>query len=71
MIEKKYLILICFFFCMSISFSQNEKQEQDSTTVYHDIRDFSKKNNFSNFFYKLIFKSSALENKAPKKVLQK
>lgn len=65
---KKHITIICFLLVSCFCFSQNEKQENDSTTVYHDIQNFSKKNNFSKFFYKLIFRPSALEKKVIKTV---
>lgn len=67
---KKYILFfIVFGFCLHSSsvFAQDVIQEKDSVSIYHDINDLSKKNKFSRFVYKLIFKESALkaENLVP------
>lgn len=47
--------------------AQTIEKEGDSISIYRDINDLSKKNKFSRFVYKLIFKESALkaENLVP------
>jgi len=55
-----------FFFLLN---AQEKKQQPDSTKIYQDIHDLSKKSKFNKFVYKLLFRSSALkvENGIPEK----
>jgi len=58
---KKIIVffLLCFFFCAKGTFAQIKKT--DSTAIiYEDIHEFSKKNKFNKFIYRLLFRSSAL-----------
>ena len=41
--------------------AQDIIQEKDSISIYQDINDLSKKNHFSRFIYKLLFRESALK----------
>ena len=63
MINKKKILLLVLLALSSFCFSQNEQNKADSTNVYHDIHRISKKSNFSKFFYKLLFRPGALEDK--------
>lgn len=45
---------------MSVS-AQKITQERDSVSIYKDINDLSRKNKFSRFIYKLLFRESALK----------
>lgn len=56
---KKYLFLLLFIIYNSICFSQNNTEVKDSVPIYKDIKEFSNKNKYSKFFYKLIFKSKS------------
>jgi hypothetical protein len=59
--QRKIIIVIGFFLLISSFCSaQNNGIVNDSTTVYHDIHNFSKKSSFSKAIYKLIFRPSAL-----------
>lgn len=66
------LKLFLFFFICVISWegkAQNIEKKTDSISIYQDINDLSKRNKFSRFVYKLIFRESALkaENLIPSK----
>ena len=50
-----FLILVCLIFCNKV-YSQEEKDKADSTKVYKDIEDYSKKSGFTRFMHKLLFK---------------
>jgi hypothetical protein len=51
-------IFLCIFFCFCYhGFAQEKKTENDSTTVYEKIEDYSKKRKTTKFLHKLIFKS--------------
>ena len=58
------LKLFLFFFICVISWegkAQTIEKKADSISIYQGINDFSKKNKFSRFVYKLIFRESALK----------
>ena len=66
------LKLFLFFFICVISWegkAQTIEKKADSISIYQDINDLSKRNKFSRFVYKLIFRESALkaENLIPSK----
>lgn len=66
------LKLFLFFFICVISWEgkgQTIEKKADSISIYQDINDLSKRNKFSRFVYKLIFRESALkaENLIPSK----
>ncbi len=58
------LKLFLFFFICVISWegkAQTIEKKADSISIYQDINDLSKRNKFSRFVYKLIFRESALK----------
>ncbi|MCW1148403.1 hypothetical protein [Flavobacterium lacisediminis] len=61
--KRNILFFIVFIFCLNSDHicAQDIIQEKDSISIYQDINDLSKKNKFSRFIYKLVFKESALE----------
>ena len=73
--KKNVLFFIVFIFCLHSSrvFAQKVKQERDSISIYKDLNDLSRKNKFSRFIYKLLFRESALkaENIFPSKIKKK
>ena len=59
-IKKTYnliLPLILLLLVNTISYSQNSEDIKDSTKVYRNIYDFSRKSKTSELFYHLFFKS--------------
>ncbi|MQP25814.1 hypothetical protein GFJ94_12140 [Flavobacterium sp. LMO8] len=61
--NKKLVFLLLFTFCFFSwnGSAQTIAKEGDSISIYQNINDFSKKNKFSRFVYKLIFRESALK----------
>lgn len=61
---KQYLTFFLIFSCLVISWKGNAQtieKEGDSISIYQNINDFSKRNKFSRFVYKLLFRESALQ----------
>jgi hypothetical protein len=57
MLKKHKLILFLLLLCYSqVSFSQVDKQKKDSSEVYKNIQTYSKKNKFTQFVHKLVFR---------------
>lgn len=63
---RQHLLTIFFFGMLLLvsqnGFSQEKKSEKDSVKVYKDIYDYSRKSKFNKFVYKLLFKSSKLND---------
>ena len=53
---KTFIFLLFCLLWNNNSFSQNITEVKDTVSVYQNIKEFSVKNNVSDFFYKLIFK---------------
>jgi len=60
--NKKHIFLF-FLFCLIFNQNCFSQEVPDSTNVYQNIQDFSKKNNISRFIYKILFRSAALNKK--------
>lgn len=60
-LQLHYILLFLFFFigCAQLK-AQVTVQDRDSTTIYHDIYNYSKKGKFSKFMYRLFFRPSHL-----------
>jgi len=54
-----FFLIIVFLSCEKLS-AQITVQRKDSTTIYHDIYNYSKKGKFSKFMYRLFFRPSSL-----------
>lgn len=66
-LNKKILFLILFFLCLQgvnaqISKTRKDSEKKDTTEIYNRIRNYSKKNKFTQTMHKLFFRS-----KKPKK----
>ena len=63
---RQHLLTIFFFGMLLLvsqnGFSQAKKSEKDSVKVYKDIYDYSRKSKFNKFIYKLLFKSSKIND---------
>lgn len=66
---KKILLFILFCFCIQSGFSQVDKAkkepktQKDSTEIYNKIRNYSKKNKFTQTMHKLFFRSKKSKKK--------
>jgi hypothetical protein len=62
-VKKRILFIFVFIFCLSSwgIHAQEIIQKKDSVSIYQDINDLSRKNKFSRFVYKLLFRESALK----------
>lgn len=60
-IPYRYIFILIFIFlsCKQLN-AQITVQRKDSTTIYHDIYNYSKKGKFSKFMYRLFFRPSSL-----------
>jgi hypothetical protein len=63
--KQKLILLLLFFFCHQVSFSQIEKVTKDSSEVYKNIQNYSNKNKFTKFLHKLIFEPVNFKKKNP------
>lgn len=65
--KLKLFLFLCICLISWKGKAQTIEKEGDSISIYQDINDLSKRNKFSRFVYKLIFKESALkaENLVP------
>ena len=66
----KKLLLIIFFLCLQLSFSQENVPKKDSSVVYTDIQSFSKKHKFTRFIHKLVFKPINSKQKLKQKIVK-
>ena len=66
---QKYFFLVLFLWMCFISFAQDNKTKTDSTAIgYKKIETYSKKNKFTKFVHKLVFKSTNVKPTHPNKV---
>ncbi len=67
--KTKTFVFIFFFISLSKNcFSQTIIEEKDTVTAYHNIKEFSAKNNISKLVYKLIFKPNKKNKNSNKKI---
>ena len=59
------------FTCAQITFAQEKEIKKDSTAVYMNIKNYSKKNKFTRLMHKLIFRSPVINNNETKEVQKK
>jgi len=68
-INKKIVIFILFCFCLQSTYSQVNKsrtapkEKKDSTEVYTKIKNYSKKNKFTQTLHKLLFRTNKPQKK--------
>ncbi|MFV8369862.1 hypothetical protein [Flavobacterium sp. LB2R40] len=72
MYKKIKLILFLVVFCYShISFAQAIEPKKDTSSLYTNIQNYSKKNKFTRLMHKLIFRSPVIKNDETKKTQKK
>lgn len=57
-IKLKILVFIIFCFCLQNTYAQVKEEKKDSTEIYKKIRNYSKKNKFTQTLHKLFFKAN-------------
>jgi hypothetical protein len=71
MIIQFRLLFILFFLSCSMATAQDKTVKKDSTKVYKKIENYSKKNKFRKFVYKLLFKSARTSKPSSKSLKNK
>ncbi len=66
--QKKTLLFLLIFCAVQITFAQKKATSKDSTAIYSNIKNFSKKTKFTQVMYKLIFRSSVIKSRSTKQV---
>ena len=69
--KQKIILLFILFLSFQMSFSQEKNPKKDSTEVYKNIQNYSKKNKVTSFLHKLIFRPINPKKKKEKKEVQK
>lgn len=69
--KQRLVLIILIFCCCQISFSQEDKKRKDSSEVYKQIQTYSKKNKFTKFLHKLVFRPVNVKSKIQKIVPKK
>ncbi|MFV8269941.1 hypothetical protein ACNQGP_08385 [Flavobacterium sp. GT2N3] len=69
--KQRLALFISIFCCYQISFSQVEKKGKDSSAVYQQIQNYSKKNKFTKLLHKLVFRPVNVKSKKQKVVPKK
>jgi hypothetical protein len=65
--KLKYLLFfLLFFFACQLCQAQEKNAGNDSVKVYKKIEDFSKRNKFNKFIYRLLFKAHRSETRSQK-----
>lgn len=57
-IKLKIIVFIIFCFCLQNTYAQVKEEKKDSTEIYKKIRNYSKKNKFTQTLHKLFFKAN-------------
>lgn len=70
MLQKKLLLFLLILLSFQMVFSQEITPKKDSSEVYKDIQTYSKKNKFTTFLHKLVFKPINPKQKLGKKVVK-
>ncbi|RAR46963.1 hypothetical protein [Flavobacterium lacus] len=66
---QKYLFSFLLFWLCFVSYAQDNKTKADSTAIgYKKIENYSKKNKFTKFVHKLVFRSTNVKPKQPNKI---
>ena len=68
---SKKIILIFFVFicsCFQVVIAQETPVKKDTSQVYTDIKNYSKKNKFTRLVHKLVFRSPVLQKKETKEI---
>ena len=68
--RKKNIFFIFLFLSFQFSFSQENGIKKDSSEVYKDIQTYSKKNKFTKFIHKLVFRPINPKQKLKKRVVK-
>ncbi|MEC5167348.1 hypothetical protein RCH18_003103 [Flavobacterium sp. PL11] len=68
--HKKYLFGLTFLLCICFQalYAQETTVKTDTSEVYKDIKNYSKKNKFTRLMHKLVFRSPTLNRKSIKEV---
>ncbi|TDD97493.1 BamA/TamA family outer membrane protein [Flavobacterium cellulosilyticum] len=67
--KQKNIILVFLLLCFHSSFSQVIVPKKDSLEVYKDIQIYSKKNKFTKFMHKLLFRPIYTRKRKAKKIV--
>ncbi|SNR96477.1 hypothetical protein [Flavobacterium sp. ov086] len=62
-VNKKIIIFILLCFCLQSTYAQVTTKKKDSTDIYNKIRNYSKKNKFTQNLHKLFFKTNRPKKK--------
>jgi hypothetical protein len=66
---QKYLFSFLLFWLCFVSYAQDNKTKADSTAIgYKKIENYSKKNKFTKFVHKLVFRSTNVKPTQPNKI---
>jgi len=57
-VNKKIVVFIILCFCLQGTYAQVKTEKKDSTEIYKRIRNYSKKNKFTQSLHKLFFKTN-------------
>ncbi|TPG37624.1 hypothetical protein [Flavobacterium pectinovorum] len=57
-INRKIVVFIILCFCLQSTYAQVKEEKKDSTEIYKRIRNYSKKNKFTQTLHKLFFKAN-------------
>ena len=69
--KQKNIILVFLFLCFQTSFSQVNVTKKDSLEVYKDIQIYSKKNKFTKFMHRLVFRPIYPKRSNTKRIVPK
>jgi hypothetical protein len=67
---KKQLLFLLMFLCFQTGFSQENLPKKDSSEVYWNIQNYSKKNKFTKLVHKLVFKPITSKKKKEDELIQ-
>ena len=62
-VNRKIIIFILLCFCLQSTYAQVTTKKKDSTDIYNKIRNYSKKNKFTQNLHKLFFKTNRPKKK--------
>ncbi|RKR05283.1 hypothetical protein C8C83_4623 [Flavobacterium sp. 90] len=62
-VNKKIVVFILLCFCLQGAYSQVKTEKKDSTDIYKRIRNYSKKNKFTQNLHKLFFRTNKPKKK--------
>ena len=66
--KNKIIFFVFFYSCFQVALAQETTVQKDTSHLYTNIKNYSKKNKFTRLMHKLVFRSPVLQKKETKEI---